>query len=432
MMTCVYDDDYEFDDKFMVLKGVFSQSFQEAKLSSSSSRLCVIDNIVIYNDVRIIIMYLGYKDNGVVRDETLDIEEDVLVTDGGNVDEDDSIVEDKDQSLNEAKENETVIEEEKNNSCQEVIDVDEGKNSKEKEDIECDQVQNKSSKSYADVTEKNVINFDKKLLYICKEIDSNGNKIVMFDDVMVVEGSKRWERTLCDYFVGYGMSVNELRMGIGRVGFARVLVEVTAKKPLSTGVKIVYKNGSKEKILQCSVEGVRVERSRQNVNEEKKKEKNLVKSKNDSMVDSEGFIALQKKKNGGVSKRVLKPGYMPNTQHTRFVNQKSNMNRKSNVQYEFQPKKKVNNRAIYTVMPVETVMNNTSGNQSQLKRLHIKKRGFGFGLLAVEIKRYKRVDLFSWSVERPLGTSLIGKRLNGEDLDVIAVKVEWSGIGLSR
>nr|GEV97110.1 zinc knuckle CX2CX4HX4C [Tanacetum cinerariifolium] len=391
MMTCVYDDDYEFDDKFMV------------------------------KDL----------ESGLRRDETVDNEEDVLVTDAGKVDEDDSIVEDKDQSLNEAKENETVIEEEKNNSCQ----------------------KNKSSKSYADVTEKNVINFDKKLLDIPSEIDSNGNEIVMFDDVMVAEGSKRWERTLCDYFVGYGMSVNELRynlrrmwsrhgfkdiidfnngvyfmkfntgegldfivnkgpwmvknkplivqkwdinvcldktepntiplwvkicnvpleawiikeisvlasrvgkplvidnvtasmcrMGIGRVGFARVLVEVTAKKPLSTGVKIVYKNGSKEEIcrkaVKVFVEGVRAERSRQNVNEEKRKEKNLVKSKNDGMDDSEGFIALQKKRNGGVSERVLKPDYMPNTQHTSFVNQKGNMNRKANVQYEFQPKKK--------------------------------------------------------------------------------------------
>nr|GEW14980.1 RNA-directed DNA polymerase, eukaryota, reverse transcriptase zinc-binding domain protein [Tanacetum cinerariifolium] len=40
----------------------------------------------------------------------------------------------------------------------------------------------------------------------------------------------------------------------------------------------------------------------------------------------------------------------------------------------------------------------------------VKAGGFGFGSLAVERKRYKQVALFSWSVERPLGTSLIGKR----------------------
>nr|GEX19188.1 hypothetical protein [Tanacetum cinerariifolium] len=40
----------------------------------------------------------------------------------------------------------------------------------------------------------------------------------------------------------------------------------------------------------------------------------------------------------------------------------------------------------------------------------VKAGGFGFGSLAVERKRYKRVALFSWSVKRPLGTSLIEKR----------------------
>nr|GEX72619.1 UvrD-like helicase, ATP-binding domain, P-loop containing nucleoside triphosphate hydrolase [Tanacetum cinerariifolium] len=45
----------------------------------------------------------------------------------------------------------------------------------------------------------------------------------------------------------------------------------------------------------------------------------------------------------------------------------------------------------------------------------VKAGGFGFGSLAVERKRYKRVTLFSWSVERPLGTSLIGKRYGCQD-----------------
>ncbi|GKC03934.1 RNA-directed DNA polymerase, eukaryota, reverse transcriptase zinc-binding domain protein [Tanacetum coccineum] len=107
-------------------------------------------------------------------------------------------------------------------------------------------------------------------------------------------------------------------------------------------------------IVLCSVEGVRAKGSRQNVNEVKWKEENLVKSKNNAMVDNEGFIAVQKKRNDGVSERVLKPDYKPNTHHTRFVNQKSNMNGKANVQYEFQPKNMVNNGAKETVMPVET------------------------------------------------------------------------------
>nr|GEY34981.1 hypothetical protein [Tanacetum cinerariifolium] len=40
----------------------------------------------------------------------------------------------------------------------------------------------------------------------------------------------------------------------------------------------------------------------------------------------------------------------------------------------------------------------------------VKAGGFGFGSLAVERKRYKRVALFSWLVERLLGTSLIEKK----------------------
>nr|GEV18377.1 retrovirus-related Pol polyprotein from transposon TNT 1-94 [Tanacetum cinerariifolium] len=46
----------------------------------------------------------------------------------------------------------------------------------------------------------------------------------------------------------------------------------------------------------------------------------------------------------------------------------------------------------------------------------VKAGGFGFGSLAVERKRYKRVALFSWSVERPLGTSLIGKRYGCQEV----------------
>nr|GEW17740.1 RNA-directed DNA polymerase, eukaryota, reverse transcriptase zinc-binding domain protein [Tanacetum cinerariifolium] len=231
----------------------------------------------------------GYKeirDNGVVRDETVGIE-DVLKTDAGKVVEDDSIGEDKDQSLNEAKENEIVIEG-KIIAVQEEIDVDEGSNN-------------------API-----------------EIDSNGNEIMVFDDVMIAEGSKR--------------------MGIGRVGFARVLVEVTVQKPLPTDIEIVYKNGT----MQCgsNKDEVRAEGSRKNVSEEKRNEVNPVKRKNNGMVDSEGFIAFQKKRNGGVTKRVLKPNYKPNTQHT---------------------------RARETVMLEETVMNNNSGNQKPAEKTPNKK-----------------------------------------------------------
>nr|GEW58600.1 RNA-directed DNA polymerase, eukaryota, reverse transcriptase zinc-binding domain protein [Tanacetum cinerariifolium] len=48
-----------------------------------------------------------------------------------------------------------------------------------------------------------------------------------FDDVMVAEGSKKWELTLCGYFVGYKMIINELRYNLrimcGRYGFKDIV-----------------------------------------------------------------------------------------------------------------------------------------------------------------------------------------------------------------
>nr|GFA03381.1 hypothetical protein [Tanacetum cinerariifolium] len=52
----------------------------------------------------------------------------------------------------------------------------------------------------------------------------------------------------------------------------------------------------------------------------------------------------------------------------------------------------------------------------------VKAGGFGFGSLAVERKRYKRVALFSWSVERPLGTSLIGKRYGCQESKAVELE----------
>ncbi|GKF52747.1 hypothetical protein Tco_0159657, partial [Tanacetum coccineum] len=155
------------------------------------------------------------------------------------------------------------------------------------------------SRSYADVAGQKVNMFDKNLLEIPTELDSDGNEIVVFDKVMIAEGSKRWEKTLYGYFVGYGLSVNELRpwivknkpliicnvpleawtvkgisalagrvgkplvmdsvtasmcnLGVLRTGFARVLVEVKANKALPSEIEIVYKNGAKEEICRKSV-----------------------------------------------------------------------------------------------------------------------------------------------------------------------------------
>nr|GEV04229.1 hypothetical protein [Tanacetum cinerariifolium] len=62
------------------------------------------------------------------------------------------------------------------------------------------------------------------------KIDENGVEVVVFDDVVVPEGSKRWDLTLCGFFVGYRISVNELRYNLrmmwSKFGFKDILSSI--------------------------------------------------------------------------------------------------------------------------------------------------------------------------------------------------------------
>ncbi|GJY53781.1 zinc knuckle CX2CX4HX4C containing protein [Tanacetum coccineum] len=71
--------------------------------------------------------------------------------------------------------------------------------------------------SYVDDIGENVIDFERKLLEVPTEIDDNGVEVVVFDEVIVEKCSKRWEKTVCAYFVGYGMAVNELRYNLRKM-----------------------------------------------------------------------------------------------------------------------------------------------------------------------------------------------------------------------
>ncbi|GKE79085.1 zinc knuckle CX2CX4HX4C containing protein, partial [Tanacetum coccineum] len=66
-----------------------------------------------------------------------------------------------------------------------------------------------------------------RLVVIPTEMDGNGSEVVIFDEVMVAEGSKRWDKTLCGYFFGYIMLVNELRYNLRRMwsrhGFKEII-----------------------------------------------------------------------------------------------------------------------------------------------------------------------------------------------------------------
>ncbi|GJQ90834.1 RNA-directed DNA polymerase, eukaryota, reverse transcriptase zinc-binding domain protein [Tanacetum coccineum] len=166
--------------------------------------------------------------------------------------------------------------------------------------------------------------FSKTLIQMPVEIDEQGNEFVLFDETIISEGCKKWEKTLCGYFVGQSMSVNELsfiipkalnwmvnskpffvqkwdihvcldkkepemipiwvrlcnvpleawttkgisalasrlgkplvmdnvtaemcKMGVGRVRYARILVQVSAKKVLPQEIEIVYRDKGNEEI----------------------------------------------------------------------------------------------------------------------------------------------------------------------------------------
>ncbi|GKB86604.1 hypothetical protein Tco_0958876 [Tanacetum coccineum] len=58
--------------------------------------------------------------------------------------------------------------------------------------------------SYAKIVSNNIL--DNKLDLIPTEINVDGIEVVIFDEEIVNEGSKKWELTVCGYFVGYKMS----------------------------------------------------------------------------------------------------------------------------------------------------------------------------------------------------------------------------------
>ncbi|GJY22645.1 RNA-directed DNA polymerase, eukaryota, reverse transcriptase zinc-binding domain protein [Tanacetum coccineum] len=173
-------------------------------------------------------------------------------------------------------------------------------------------VQNEEHKSsYA--SKAKCMTYDNKLSHIPTSTNEDGSVFMIFDKEIVQEGSKKWEFTVCGFYVGYKMLVQELRFnlcrmwgryrlrniipnrnevflfkfwnktgvesvienglwmvngkpialasrlgtpliidkvtidmcngGMGKVSFARVLIEVVADKGLPNNIDIVYKDG---------------------------------------------------------------------------------------------------------------------------------------------------------------------------------------------
>ncbi|GKC24528.1 hypothetical protein Tco_1026678, partial [Tanacetum coccineum] len=335
----------------------FTKALSKGKLTQHARSM----GLLVFDGKTDIVNSKEAKDNSVIRNETGDIEEDMLNTDARKEDKDNSIVDDEDKNLNEITMDENVDGNSKNSNGHEETDINEGSSTKKNKDMECELEHNKSSKSFTDVIGKSVADFDKKLMDIPTKIDSNGVEIVVFDDFMIAEGSKKWEKTLCAYFVGYAWTIKGIsalssrigkplvmdvvtasmcKMGVGRVGFARVLVKVSTNKPLPYEIEVVYKNVDKEKTLEMRAEGS--------------------KQANEKEMDVRSTIIAMI--------RLIKMDLLK--YNTR---KKGNLNSKGEAKYAFQSKKKINNNVVSKESVVMPEAMNSQGNQKSHSQTPVKK-----------------------------------------------------------
>ncbi|GJX34585.1 RNA-directed DNA polymerase, eukaryota, reverse transcriptase zinc-binding domain protein [Tanacetum coccineum] len=76
---------------------------------------------------------------------------------------------------------------------------------------------NNDKKTYATMVSKDVKVVNNKLEFVPTVCSEEGDEFVIFDDKLVEKGSIQWKLTVCGHFVGYKMSVHELRYNIRRM-----------------------------------------------------------------------------------------------------------------------------------------------------------------------------------------------------------------------
>lgn len=130
------------------------------------------------------------------------------------------------------EENENVISDDSNNvnvnsadenSRNKMINV----NDKEKDNVEdgtnaslkADTLEKTKpqNNSYARIVKKDVKSINNKLNFVPTELTEEGSEVVVFDEELVNRGSVQWKLTICGYFVGYHMNINELRYHLRRM-----------------------------------------------------------------------------------------------------------------------------------------------------------------------------------------------------------------------
>nr|GEU30464.1 hypothetical protein [Tanacetum cinerariifolium] len=85
-------------------------------------------------------------------------------------------------------------------------------NEKGFDDVRNDETSESNNVSYANMVKKDEV--PKNLNYIPIMVTDIGSEVVIFDEMLVKKGSKRWCLTIYGQFVGYAMNIHELRYNI--------------------------------------------------------------------------------------------------------------------------------------------------------------------------------------------------------------------------
>ncbi|GJV56808.1 RNA-directed DNA polymerase, eukaryota, reverse transcriptase zinc-binding domain protein [Tanacetum coccineum] len=124
----------------------------------------------------------------------------------------------------------------------------------DKSDETCEEVESENVSLNRGI-KVNVTNNDKEdedlLMLIPTEVGMDGTEVVIFDDEIVKEGSKKWELIVCGYFMGYKMSYQELRYNLyrmwGKFGLKHIFPHGNGvflfKFKNENGINDVIKNG---------------------------------------------------------------------------------------------------------------------------------------------------------------------------------------------
>ncbi|GJY60420.1 RNA-directed DNA polymerase, eukaryota, reverse transcriptase zinc-binding domain protein [Tanacetum coccineum] len=93
-----------------------------------------------------------------------------------------------------------------------------------------DKMEMNEMKSYANVLNMNIAGADSnKLFVVPTRVNDKGDEVVIFDEELVREGSKKWENTACGYFIGCNMPVYEVKYNLrrmwGRHGLKKIIID---------------------------------------------------------------------------------------------------------------------------------------------------------------------------------------------------------------